>query len=484
MRRALAVFMLFGFTACEVGPDYHKPDLPTPPAYAELSAQAPLSVPQASEADLSQWWTQFGDATLQSLIAQALHGNLDLQIAASRVREARQQVIIAGAAELPQVNASGTAARLHSGSNLMSKLGGSSGATPATGGTDIKLYSVGFDASWEIDVFGGTRRAIEAAAAGSEAAVWQMHDGEVSLTAEIASDYCALRAGQARVQVLQYEIAQQNALLALTTAKRRAGFVTELDVNAVRTQVAAAQAQVPALQAQARAAEHAIAVLMGKQPEDLTALLDPPTAVPSPPATLPVGLPSDLLRRRPDIRAAERQLAAASAQIGVATADLYPKFNLLAGVSFTSNHLSNLFSTSNLGEFGLGSIMWPIFNGGRIDANISVKQEEANQAYLTYKKTVLAAVQETEDAIDRYAASQQALVTLRQSVDSAQSSAVLSQAQYKAGLVPYLNVLTAQATAQQQRDQLVQAEQAYAQNLVALYKALGGGWQPDAPTAP
>jgi NodT family efflux transporter outer membrane factor (OMF) lipoprotein len=482
MRRCLLVLSLLGLAACEVGPDYRKPDMPTPQSYAELPARAPLSVPQAGEADLSQWWMQFGDATLQRLIAQGLQGNLDLQIAASRIREARQQAIIAGAAELPQVNASGTAVRLHSNGDLMSKLGGAGSggsAPPPSGGTNIKLYSVGFDASWELDIFGGTRRSIEAAEASSEAAVWQMHDGEVSLTAEVANDYCALRAAQARIEILKAEIARQNSLLSLTAAKRRAGFVTELDVNAVKTQVSAAEAQIPALEADARAAEHAIAVLLGKQPEELTAELDVPAGLPSPPATLPAGLPSDLLRRRPDIRAAERQLAAATAEIGIATADLYPKFDLLAGASFTGNQLGNLLSTRNLGEFGLGSIMWPIFNGGRIHANIKVKDEEANQAYLTYKKTVLAALQETEDAIDRYAASQRALIALRQSAASARSTAQLAEAQYRSGLVPYLNVLTAQATLLQQRDQLAQAEQTYTQNLVSLYKALGGGWQPE-----
>jgi NodT family efflux transporter outer membrane factor (OMF) lipoprotein len=481
MRRALALLPLIALAACEVGPDYHKPDISTPPSYAGLPAGAPLSVPQATQADLSQWWTQFGDATLQDLIAQALRGNLDLQIAASRIREARQQVLIAGAAELPQVSANGAAVRLHSGSDLMSKLGGgSSGAAPpTTGGTDIKLYSAGFDASWEIDIFGGGRRAIEAAEARSEAAVWQMHDAEVSLTAEIANDYCALRATQARIAILQDEIARQNALLGLTAAKRRAGFVTALDVNAVKTQVAAAEAQVPTLEAAARADEHAIATLMGKQPEELTARLDSPASLPAPPETLPVGLPSDLLRRRPDIRIAERQLAAASAEIGVATADLYPKFNLLAGVSFTSNHLSNLFSTGNLGEFGLGSIMWPIFHGGQGHANIHAKEEERQQAYYAYRKAVLGAVRDAEDALTRYAADQRRLVSLDAAADAAQSSAQIAQAQYRAGLATYDSVYTAQASALSARDSGEQARQAYVTDLVALYKALGGGWSED-----
>jgi multidrug efflux system outer membrane protein len=477
----LAALML---TACTVGPDYVKPDVATPSAYQDLpttKAEAPLSQPVASDADLSQWWVQFGDTELQGLIGRALHSNLDLLTAASRVREAREQEIVAGAAGLPQLNANGLAAHIHSNSSPLSKLGGSSsgssGAPPPSGPLDMKLYSVGFDATWEVDIFGGVRRSVEAAQANTEAAMWQMRDGEVTLTAEIAADYFTLRATQSRIATLRDEAQRQQDVLSLTAARAHAGFVTQLDVNQQNSLVASTLAQVPGLEAQARVMEHAIAVLLAEEPEATTAELDRRVALPELPPQFPVGLPSDLLRRRPDIRAAERQLAAATAQVGVAVADLYPKFNLIAAASFSGNQLSNLLSGNNLGEVGLGSIMWPIFHGGEIHANIRSKKEDAQQAYYAYQKAVLGAVRDTEDALTRYTTEQQRLIQLERAVASGNSSASLARQQYRAGLVTYVDVLTAQANALSAQDQLEQSRQALATDLVSLYKALGGGWQ-------
>jgi outer membrane protein, multidrug efflux system len=476
----LAAMLLAG---CSVGPNYVKPDVATPSAYQDLpatKAQAPFSLPVASETDLSQWWTQFGDAELQSLIGRALQSNLDLLTAASRVREAREQEIVAGAAGLPQLNANGLGAHIHSNSSLLSKLGGSSsassGAAPPSGPMDLKLYSLGFDATWEVDIFGGVRRGVEAAKANTEAALWQMRDGEVTLTAEIAADYFTLRATQSRVAILRAEAQSQQSVLTLTADRARAGFVTQLDVNQQNSLTASTLAQIPGLEAQARTMEHAIAVLLAEEPEAMTGELDRSAALPNLPPQLPVGLPSDLLRRRPDIRAAERQLAAATAQVGVAVADLYPKFNLIAAASFTGSQLGNLLSGSNLGEAGLGSIVWPIFHGGEIRANIRSKKEDAKQAYYAYQKAVLGAVRDAEDALTRYTTEQQRLVQLERAVASGNSSAALARQQYRAGLVTYVNVLTAQANALSAQDQLEQSRQALATDLVSLYKALGGGW--------
>jgi NodT family efflux transporter outer membrane factor (OMF) lipoprotein len=486
-RPILAAALLL--SGCAVGPDYRDPHLPTPSTYEDLpaaKAQAPLSVPVAAQTDLSQWWLQFNDAELQGLITRALQSNLDLLTAESRLREARQQVIVAGAAGLPKVDANGLAAHFHSNSNLLSKLSGSSGGSSGggaapSGPTDIKLYSLGFDATWEIDVFGGIRRGVEAADASREAAVWQTRDSEVSLTAEIATDYLTLRATQARIAILQSEAKEQQDVLNLTAARARTGFVTQLDVNQQNALVASTLAQIPELQAQARAMEHAIAVLLAEQPEAMTAELDRSAAAPAMPTTLPVGLPSDLLRRRPDVRVAERQLAAATAQIGVADADLYPKFDLIAAASFTGSHLSNLLSGSNLGEAGLGSIMFPIFHGGQIEANIRSKKEEEKQAYYAYSKSILGAVQDAEDALARYTTEQQRLVELQRAVDASRSSSTIALQQYRAGLVTYVNVLTAQANELSARDQQEQSRQAFAADLVSLYKALGGGWQENLP---
>jgi NodT family efflux transporter outer membrane factor (OMF) lipoprotein len=474
----LLVALLAG---CTVGPNYRKPDIAVPTSYQGVPTSkdlAPLSVPTSSQADLSHWWMQFHDPELQTLISRALKSNLDLLAAASRVREAREQEIIAGAAALPHISAAGTAVNLHSNSDMFSSVaaGGSSGVT-MPGSTNIRLYSLGFDATWEVDLFGGMRRGAEAAKASTQATLWQMRDGEVSLTAEIAEDYITLRATQARIAILRSEAQHQNAVLDLTRARARAGFVTQLDVNQQRTLVTQTLAQVPELQAQVGAMEHAIAVLLGEQPEATMQELDGSIALPTIPPKLPVGLPSELLRRRPDIREAERRLATATANIGVAVADLYPKLNLIGLLSMSSNGLGGLVSTNNLGEIGVGSIMWPLFEGGKTHANIRTKKEQAKQAYYAYQKAVLGALRDTEDALARYMTEQQRLMELRRAVQSATSSAMIAEQQYRAGLVTYVNVLMAQSNELSARNQLMQSQQALETNLVSLYKALGGGWQ-------
>jgi NodT family efflux transporter outer membrane factor (OMF) lipoprotein len=486
MKRIVLVTVLL-LAGCEVGPDYVRPQIPTPSTYQGLprdSAQRSLSVPVASEADLSRWWTQFGDRELERLIGRALAANLDLLTAASRVRESRQQEIVAGAAGLPQINASGMAAHIHSNTSLQDKLGlgsssagGSSSSPPSGKPSDMKFYSAGFDASWELDIFGGVRRSVEAAQAGTAAAVWQMRDGEVSLTAEIATDYLTLRATQARIAILNSEVQAQLGVLKLTAARARTGFITQLDVNQQKTLVASTASQIPELQAQARAMEHAIAVLLAEQPEAMTAELDASAALPALPPQLPVGLPSDLLRRRPDVRAAERQLAAASAKIGVQVANLYPKFNLLALASFSGNEIANLLSSKNLSEIGLGQITAPIFDAGKTHANIRAAKEEDRQAYYAYQKAVLGALRDVEDALVRYQDEQRKFAELQGLLKSATSSLTLAKAQYRAGTVTYINVYNAEGNEFSARDQLAQSQATLTTDLVSLYKALGGGWQ-------
>jgi NodT family efflux transporter outer membrane factor (OMF) lipoprotein len=481
MKRALLLVLLLG--GCTVGPDYKAPDTPMPAGYSAPSqTQAPLSMPVAESVDLSQWWKQFHDAELESLITRALAQNPDLLTAQSRVREARQQEIIAGAAGLPQVNAMGNTIQAHSGSNPLSSLssGQSSGASSGGSqqrGTNIHLYSAGFDATWEIDVFGGVRRAVEAAAAGTEAAQWQVRDGEVSLTAEIAADYVSLRADQARLAILAAQEKSQRDTLALVAARARAGFVTELDVNQQQQLLASTIAQRPPLQAEVFAMRHAIAVLMGQQPGTLDGELDAAQPVPPIPPRLPVGLPSELLRARPDIRVAERKLAQATAQIGVATADLYPKFNLLAALTTASTGIGGLFNSSSITEAGLGGISWPIFHGGQTHANIRSREEEEKQVYYAYQKAVLGGVQNAEDALVRYQTEQQRFVALDGGANTAAQSTALALQQYRVGLVTYTSVLQSQTTQLTAEDNLAQSRAALTADLVALYKALGGGWK-------
>jgi multidrug efflux system outer membrane protein len=478
---------------CTVGPNYVPPHAASPPTFAEAASTPHTTVVQ-TPADVSAWWTGLNDPVLNDLIHRALADNPDLLTAASRVREARQQVRVTAAAELPTLNASGNAVTVNSDR----KSGGANGAatTAAAGSTatsglagipipsHLNLYSVGFDATWEVDLFGGTRRSIEAAKANVEAAEWARRDGQVSLTAEVANDYLTLRALQVRIAIGQAELKRQQDLFALIRDRRLAGFVTNLDVNQQTGQVAAAAAQIPQLAAQAQGEIHALGVLIGQPPEYLTTTLQPlppgAVALPPQPPTLPVGLPFDLLRRRPDIREAERRLAAANAQIGVQEAALYPSLNLLGLGSFAGMSVENLFSRQNLQSVGLAGVSLPIFNAGKTRASIAAAKEERTQALLAYRKTVLGAFRDVEDALARYTAEDARRTALAQSVDAAANSLKIAQDQYKTGLVTFINVLQAENTLLNARDQLAQSDAQALSDLVSVYKALGGGWTAEA----
>jgi outer membrane protein, multidrug efflux system len=462
--------------ACAVGPNYHAPDVSVPERFPEPS------VAQGPDVDLAKWWEQFGDAELQSLVARSLQSNLDLQTAASRIRQARAQEAIAGAAELPSVTATGTGAYIHAPSTsplgaLGGGGGGDGGGAPAGGSSTTKIFSAGFDALWEVDVFGGARRGIEAARATTESAEWKYRDAQVSLSAEVAVDYLELCATRTQIRIVHDAIDRQQDAVGLLESGQRNGFISELDVNQQRAQLANTRAQLPVLEAQARATTHALAVLLARDPESLNAELMQADKMPETPATLPVGLPSDLLRRRPDIRAAERSLAAATAEVGVAVADLYPKFNLLGLASFTSNSPDGLFSSDNLNKIGVGLIQWPLLQGGRTRARITLSEEQRQQAYLSYQKSVLSAVRDADDAIARLAGQHSRLDALLEAETAASSSLDIARSQATNGLVPYLNVLYADSTLLDVQNQIAQTRLALAQSTVSLFKALGGGWE-------
>lgn len=483
-------------SACVVGPDYRKPDITTPAAYSATKA-LPEASANGREADLDAWWTQFRDSELDSLIDRAMHGNLELQTAVSRIREAREQTIVAGAAALPAVNADAdvnhTRLSQNSGiSQLASQLGGGAGSSGQGGaragggqagggfalpGGGFTSYTVGFDASWEIDVFGGVRRSVEAAEARAERALWESRDSAVSVSAEIANDYFMLRAVQRQISIAHDQIERQQQTLALTDARYKQGFVSELDVHQQRAQLASIEASLPALDAQAAAQIHALGALLGEQPDALQAELAPTHALQSVDLRVPVGLPADLLRRRPDIRAAERALAASNADIGVAVADLFPKFNLSGMFDFVSLDLRNLLDSASRQYGGTAAISWPIFAGNRIRANVRIREEQNRQALYAYRNAVLRALQDVEDALTRYADERKRNDALRKTLAEAQNAADIARAQYRAGLVDFTPVLTEQGTLLDTQNQLAQSDGSLDRNLVSLYKALGGGWK-------
>jgi multidrug efflux system outer membrane protein len=481
-RRAWAVVAgVWALQGCAVGPNYHAPQVATPSAYSELNAEGPLqSQPVASEADLSQWWTQFNDQTLNRLISRALAENLNLKVATARLREARESVVMAASANIPHLSSSAVVARLNDNSkslNLTDILGSTTAGDTVSIPSHLNLFAANLDASWEIDIFGGGRRSVEQADASLEASVWRRRDNEVSLTAEVATDYLRLRALQAEIAISQNEAKTQAANFTIIGQQAKTGFVTQLNINQQQAQVEATIAQIPALQAQARAQIHAIAVLLGQPPEAMAKDLSGEAPLPTPPLTLPVGLPSDLLRRRPDIRQAERQLAAATAGVGVQVANLYPKFNVMAlGPAFAGATTNHLFDLDNAASLGYGMIQWPIFEGGRVRAGIRSARAQADQAYLNYQQTILSALQNVEDALARYSADQQRIKPLLASLKAAQSSMTIAQQQYAVGLVTYINILQAQNTELNAQNQLTQANAQLCQDLASLYTALGGGW--------
>jgi NodT family efflux transporter outer membrane factor (OMF) lipoprotein len=459
-------------SACTVGPNYHGPQLTTPATYPE-AASTPRTTITTSDADLSTWWTQFNDPILTGLITRALKTSPDVLTAQSRVRQSRQIEVETAAAEYPTLSAAANAATLNS-----NRSGGA--ATGVSAGFQLpghlNLYSVGFDASWEVDLFGGTRRAIEEAKANTAAYEWALRDAQVTLVAEVAADYLTLRATQARLVVGEAELARQKSLFTLISARREAGFLTNLDVNQQNTAVATAAAQIPQLTAQARTQIHALGVLLGEPPEALSDELSAAGAIPPPPPNLPLGLPSELLQRRPDIREAERRLAAANAAIGVQTANLYPKLDLLGLASFASTHAGAVFEPQSLSSAALGMLTEPIFDAGKRRAAVRAAREAREQALIAYRVAVLGALRDVEDALVRYETEEMRRVSLGQAVNAAQGSLQISQSQYRTGFSPFLNVLQSEVALLNAEDQLTQSDAAIESDLVAVYKALGGGW--------
>ncbi len=346
-----------------------------------------------------------------------------------------------------------------------------------SGSNTQDLFDAGFDASWEIDVFGGIRRSVEAADADIGASEENLRDVLVSLLAEVARNYLQLRGDQLRLSIAAENIRAQQQTLELTQARYDAGLSNELDVAQAKAQLAGTEAQVPRLESSARQAIHQLGVLLGKDPGALLAELSEQAPIPFGPPEVPVGLPSELLRRRPDVRRAEQELAAATARIGVATADLFPKFFLTGAVGQQSVNFSDItLPESRFYSFG-PSISWPVFAGGRIRANIRVQDARQEQAAILYEQSVLNALKDVEDALVAYSKEQQTRKSLKESTEATRKAVDISNELYSQGLVDFLNVLINQRALFQSQDSLAQSDQLVSQNLVALFKALGGGWE-------
>jgi NodT family efflux transporter outer membrane factor (OMF) lipoprotein len=439
--------------------------------------------------------------------------NLDLRIAQSRVREARAQLAVQQAAIYPTVNTSGSYAkeRLSKEGFYLPGIGGKSGTLggggPAPSGagtlnhvspsihrdatngdgstsglqaafshTEIQTFQGGFDASWEVDVFGGVRRSVEAAKADEQAAIESRRDTMISLLAEVARNYIELRGVQRELNIAAENIRSQQDTVDLTRSRFQAGLATDLDVARAEAQVATTRAAVPQLRTSLQQSVHRIAVLLGKEPTALEVELTREMPIPAPPPTVPVGLPSELLRRRPDIRRAERELASANAQIGAATADLFPRFSLTGSLGLASGTFKGLGRLDGA-YYSIGpSVSWPIFDAGKIRANINVQNERENQAADEYEAAVLTSLEDVENALIGYSQEEARRHELQIAVDANRRAVDLATQLYQKGLTDFLNVLDAQRNLFASEDQLVQSEQLVSTDVVALYKSLGGGW--------
>ena len=472
MKRALGLTALL-LAGCTVGPDYHPPAAEVPPSFAEANSPSALSDP-----DLATWWRSFGDTELDALVNRAVAQNLDVEAAAARSREARARESVAGAASKPQVDAQGSVTRQRISEHAIpvppgAGAGGGSFGLP---GSEFTTFRVGFDASWEIDLFGRTRRSVEAARARSGEALWNRRDVQVSVAAETADAYLTLRTLQQRIATAEAELGRQQRYERLVAARAKGGLVTGQDLEQQRTERSTAAAALPGLRAQAEAQIHALGVLTGDTPESLIAGLTPSKALPPAPPDIPSGLPSDLLRRRPDIRAAERELAASSADIGVAVADLYPRFSLTAAPALVSTALGSLLEWGSR-SFSVGAALdWPLLNGGRTRGNIAVANARQEQALIAYRKSVLRALQDVEDSLSRTDGDRRQLADIEAALGAASRAEDIARTRYRGGLVPYSDVLQAQARRLKLEDQLTETRGTLARDTVALFKALGGGW--------
>ena len=459
-------------TGCTVGPDYHPAD--------PVAVPARFAGPQPAGAgvDVTQWWRVFGDPQLDGLIARALRDSPDIGIAAARVRQARTQEIIARSAGGPQVNASANATHVEFSKNAgfasLARLFGGGGGGGAGGGgsaggagggassggialpgSGITTYAAGFDASWELDVFGGVRRGVQAATARTEAAEWNRRDAAVMIAGEVAQAYLAMRTDQAQVAVIEAELARQRGALGIAGDVARVGLVPPIDVTRQRGQITSTEARLAPIRADIDIRRHALAILLENGMHDRASA--------------------------DDVRAAERNVAAASAEIGVATADLYPHFSLTGMAQLISTALSNLLSRDSLQLTGTGGVQLPLFDGGRRRSTVTLREAQRDEALLQYQGAVLQALRDVEDTLSQIAAERLRNQTLARAVNDAAASERAIGAQYRTGFVAQDALLNAQAQSLSAKEQLALSDAALRQQTVALFKALGGGWS-DSPT--
>jgi NodT family efflux transporter outer membrane factor (OMF) lipoprotein len=489
----LSISVVLTLSSCTVGPNFRRPKVKLPGEWAGGTSTAP-STTQASQArqaaaDVAQWWMTFDDPVLEDLIQRATKSNFDVRRAEARIRQARGQRGIAQSGLFPNLDLSGRYSRSGSGpgdnngSDFVVTLPDGTPVTRSSGGgsTTRDLFRAGLDAAWELDIFGGLRRDVEAANAEIQFAIEDRRDVLVTLVSEVALNYVDLRQFQRQIDIADKNLRAQEHTAEVVREKQAGGFVSRLDVANAEAQVATTRSQIPSLQTSQRQAIFNLSVLLGEEPGALVETLSQPAPMPPVPSDVPVGLPSDLLRRRPDIRRAEAAAHAATARVGVATADLFPRFTLTGSLGLQGQRAKSLTNASNyFWSFGPG-VTWPLFDAGRIRSNINVQDAAQEEALLTYRQTILTALQDVNNALVAFANEQVRRESLVRAVDRNREAVDLSLRLYREGNIEFLDVLSAQRSLLASEDALVQSDRTVVTNLIAIYKALGGGWESPAP---
>lgn len=463
-----------GLAGCAaVGPDYAPPATAVPAAWSRLDASVQPGARAEAPGDLSLWWRRLNDPLLSKLVDEALQSSPDLRSAQARLREARSRRAVAAADRFPSVTASGRASRSESSEERVTI---NPSADVTVGGSAQNLFSAGFDASWELDAFGGVRRSVEAAEADLESRVASLHDTRVSLVSEVALNYVEARGLQLRLGIARANLASQAETLQLTDWRAQAGLVSSQDVEQARSNLEQTRAQVPLLETSLAEAEHTLDTLLGRAPGTLRTRLAAPSDLHAVPEAVAVGIPADTLRQRPDVRAAERTLAAETARVGVAEAARYPSFVLSGSIGLEALTVSALGNSGATTSSLLASVTAPIFDAGRLRAQVDIQDAVREQALVSYEQTVLAALQEVENALVALARSREREQALASAAEAARNAALLARQRYGAGLIDFQSVLDTERSVLSVEDSLASTRTDGVLALIRLYKALGGGW--------
>src|ERR1700747_3426473 len=457
---------------CSVGPNYKRPQVAVPRQWTVAAARGTAATP----IEKHDWWSSFQDPELNSLVERSAKQNLDLKLALERVQEARAARGVARSGYFPSIDGAASATRNRERIIVPTGTQKSAVIVPL----EYNNFQGGFAALWELDVFGGIRRSVQAATADMTAAEENRGDVLVILLGDVGRVYAQLRGFQRRLEIANKNIKTQQDTLDLTSARAKAGLATELDVSRAAAQLESTKAVVPTLLSGIDVSIHRLSVLLGEEPGALRSELEKGSPIPSAGPEVDVGLPSDLLKRRPDIRRSEAQLAAATARMGESKADLFPRFVLTGTAGRQATQLHDLtLGAGNFFSAGPG-ISLPLFTGGRIRSNIAGQTSRQREALISYQSAILNALEEVENALVSYSQEQERRDRLNDAVAHSQLAVDLATEQYKAGLVDFLSVLDAQRDLYANEDQLVQSQTTVTTNLVGLYRALGGGWSASA----